>query len=75
MTRTYVIILEKDVTDMVIICSLNSEGTYRKSLDGTQALFKFDHPHPNCCAGDIKYTHSEILDYLETNSIDWKEEV
>jgi hypothetical protein len=69
MNKTYIIMFERDVTEMVVMASLNEEGTYRKSLDGAQALFKFDRPHPDCCAGAVKYTHSEILDIMQ--GADW----
>ena len=73
MKNTYVVIPEKDVTDTIITDSLNKEDTYRKSLDGTQAVIKFNHPHPNCCKGAIKYTHSEILVIL--SGADWTEDI
>lgn len=72
MKRTYVIMEERNVTEMVIMCSLNKENTYRKSLDGTQALFKFEEKHPDCCRGDIKYTHTEILTLMAGS--DWTPE-
>lgn len=64
-TKTYVIMEERNVTEIVIMRSLNKEDTYRRSLDGTQSLFKFKDRHPNCCKGDVKYTHAEILVILE----------
>ena len=73
MKNTYVVIPEKDVTDTIITDSLNKEDTYRKSLDGTQAVIKFNHLHPNCCKGIIKYTYDEILVIL--SGADWTEDV
>jgi len=71
MKQTFIIIPENDVTEMMIMCSLNNENTYRKSLDGTLAILKFDHAHPDCAAGLVKYTHEEILLYLEDNEGVW----
>ena len=72
MIQTFIVMPEKDVTEMMIMCSLNKDDTYRKSLDGTLAVLKFDHAHPDCAAGLVKYTHTEILQYLVDNAIDWE---
>lgn len=63
--KSYVIINEIDITDVMIHDSLNTDTSYRKSLDGTKAVLKFATPHPTCMIGHIKYTSSEILEILE----------
>ena len=63
--KSYVIINEIDITDVMIQDSLNTEHSYRKSLDGTKAVLKFATGHPNCMEGYQKYTCAEIIVELE----------
>ncbi len=65
MQNTYIIVPEIDVTDMMIIESLNKPTTYRRSIDGTFALLKYYSLHPDCCGGLQKYTYTEILVEME----------
>ena len=41
--------------------SLNTEHSYRKSLDDTKSVLKFATEHPISMAGHIKYNHEDIL--------------
>ncbi len=67
----YVVLNEVDVTHAMVEESVNGHDTYRKALDGTQSILKFNKRHPNEMSGRLKYTHTEILQYLEMNSISW----
>ena len=67
----YVVILEDDITSEMIEVSLNTDTSYRKSLDGSKGILKYGVIHPDCCAGYHKHTHAEILQYLVDNAVDW----
>lgn len=71
--KSYVIINEIDITDVIILESLNTAHSYRKSLDGTKAILKFVTAHPTCMVGRQKYTHAEIL--VELEGPEWTEDV
>jgi len=71
--RSYVIINIIDITDEMIHDSLNTEQSYRTSLDGTKAVLKFPTPHPNVMSGHIKYSEEEILEILA--GPEWTEEI
>ena len=70
--KSYVIINEIDISDVMILESLNMGDPYRKSLDGTKAILKFATTHPNCMVGRQKYTHAEIL--VELSGPEWVED-
>ena len=67
----YVIVNERDITHAMIEESLNSEGLYRKSLDGSKRVLKFTAHHPDSMAGYIKYCLEEILVIM--NTADWSD--
>jgi hypothetical protein len=46
--------------------------TLRKSLDGTQAILKYDGRKPYCFYNMTTYNHSEILTILSGS--DWTED-
>ena len=71
--KSYVIINEIDITDVMILESLNTGQSYRKSLDGTKAVLKFATEHPGCVVGRQKYTQAEIL--VELEGPEWAEDV
>jgi hypothetical protein len=73
MYQTYIVINENDITESILKESTNTADMYRLCLDRTLAVLKFAERHPDCCVGLKKYTHDEILAYLETNSADWTE--
>ena len=70
--KSYVIINEIDITDVMILESLNTGHSYRKSLDCTKAVLKFATEHPGCMIGIQKYTHAEIL--VELEGVEWMED-
>ena len=45
-------------------CLQNSKDTLRLSVDGTQALLKWEGATPEVLASASTYTHSEILEIL-----------
>jgi hypothetical protein len=70
--KTYIVIPVDDITEAMIQESCHTAYTFRKSLDGSQAILKFCMSYPNTMAGYHKYSHSEILAYLELNKGDWE---
>lgn len=67
----YVVINMDLITDDMINESLNTESSFRKSLDGTQAILKFNTLHPSSMSGFIKYDHAKMLQFLTNNIIEW----
>ena len=53
-------------------CLQNSKDTLRLSVDGTQALLKWEGETPGVLASASTYTHSEILEILSGPS--WTEQ-
>ena len=53
-------------------CLQNSKDTLRLSVDGTQALLKWEGETPEVLASASTYTHSEILEILSGPS--WTEQ-
>lgn len=68
----YVVLNDLDITFDMVEESVNGHETYRRTLDGTQSILKFNKKHPNTMSGRIKYTHIEILQFLTTNSVTWE---
>jgi hypothetical protein len=66
--RTYVILNVSDVTDEMLLNSLEGK-ILRKSLDGTKTVLKWDGDTPACFDGITTYNHSEIL--AELSGSDW----
>lgn len=71
MIRVYVIISINDITDTMVEESLNDPASIKRSIDGTQAILKFDSFFPDTVEGYVKYNHEEIMVYLTTNTVDW----
>lgn len=69
--KTYIIIKVKDIINNMIEESYHTNDSFRRSLDGTEAILKFCCRHPNTMGGYIKYNDSEIKDYLDVNKSDW----
>lgn len=59
------------IQDMIEEC-LETQGSIRKSLDGSKAILKFHVMYPNTMAGHIKYTQEEMLQYLADNTVEWE---
>ena len=71
--RKWVIVNVSDITDEMIASAIQSSmSTLRKSLDGTQAILKWDGDTPICFDGMTTYNHSEILTILSGS--DWTED-
>lgn len=68
---TYVVIDYDLIIDDMVNESIGNETSYKKSLDETKAILKFNKKHPNSMKGYKKYTHSEILQFLIDNDADW----
>ena len=63
--RRWVIVNVSDITDEMIDSAIQtSMSTLRKTLDGTQAILKWDGDTPTCFNGMTTYNHSEILEEL-----------
>ena len=62
---SYVIINVVDITDDMIHESLNTETSYRLSLDGSKGVLKFATLHPTVMKGYEKYDIDEIRDLLD----------
>ena len=70
--RKWVIVNVSDITEEMIISAIQSSiDTLRKSLDGTQAILKYDGDTPTCFDGMTTYNHSEILTELAKST--WTE--
>lgn len=70
--RKWVVINVSDITEEMIDSAIQSSmDTLRKSLDGTQAILKWDGDTPTCFDGMTTYNHSEILAELAKST--WTE--
>ena len=70
--RKWVIVNVSDITEEMIDNAIQSSmDTLRKSLDGTQAILKWDGDTPTCFDGMTTYNHSEILTELAKST--WTE--
>ena len=70
--RKWVIVNVSDITEEMIYNAIQSSmDTLRKSLDGTQAILKWDGDTPACFDGMTTYNHSEILTELAKST--WTE--
>tara|TARA_R100000152_G_C6766849_1_gene191930 strand:- start:274 stop:507 length:234 start_codon:yes stop_codon:yes gene_type:complete len=70
--RKWVIVSVSDITDEMISSAIQSSmNTLRKTLDGTQAILKWDGNTPTCFDGMTTYNHSEILAELAKST--WTE--
>ena len=70
--RKWVIVNVSDITEEMIEGAIQSSmDTLRKSLDGTQAILKYDGDTPTCFDGMTTYNHSEILTELAKST--WTE--
>lgn len=71
-TATYVVIDVDSIIQDMIEESIGNENSFRKSLDGTKAILKFNTKYPNTMKGYRKYNHKEILQFLTNNVSDWE---
>ena len=70
--RKWVIVNVSDITEEMIASAIQSSmDTLRKTLDGTQAILKWDGDTPTCFDGMTTYNHSEILTELAKST--WTE--
>ena len=70
--RKWIIVNVSDITDEMIASAIQSSmDTLRKTLDGTQAILKWDGDTPTCFDGMTTYNHSEILTELAKST--WTE--
>ena len=68
--RKWVIVNVSDITDEMINNAIQtSVNTLRKTLDGNKCLLKWDGDTPSCFDGMTTYSHSEILNILQSS--DW----
>lgn len=71
--RKWVIVNVSDITEEMIEGAIQSSmDTLRKTLDGTQAILKYDGRKPYCFYNMTTYNHSEILTILSGS--DWTED-
>ena len=71
--RRWVIVNVSDITDEMIDSAIQtSMSTLRKTLDGTQAILKYDGRKPYCFYNMTTYNHSEILTELAKST--WTED-
>jgi len=72
MERTYVIINTSDIGDIDFDAVLqDSPDTLRRSIDGTQALVKFEGETPYFLDGKPQLGHQETLNLMATS--EWTE--
>lgn len=64
---TYVPINTVDIVDAMIVESVNTETSYKKSIDKTESILKFNIKNPNLMAGKTKYDHAGITQYIVDN--------
>lgn len=65
MMRTYIIMDASEVNSIDFDQVLQtSTDTLRYSVDGSQALLKYEGDQPSFLSGKTEYTHSEILTIL-----------
>ena len=68
--RKWVIVNVSDITEEMISNAMQtSMNTLRKTNDGSKAILKWDGPTPSCFDGMTTYSHSEILNILQSS--DW----
>ena len=68
MDRTYVIISASEIDDIDFNSVLqDSPDTLRRSLDGTQALVKFEGETPSCLSGKEQLNQSDTLTLMATS--------
>lgn len=68
MERTYVIISASEIDDIDFDAVLqDSTDTLRRSVDGTQALIKFEGDTPSCLEGEPQLGHQETLSLMATS--------
>ena len=71
--RKWVIVNVSDITEEMIESAMQTSfSSLRKSLDGTQAILKYDGRKPYCFYNMTTYNHSEILTILSGS--DWTED-
>ena len=67
--RKWVIVNVSDITEEMIESSIQtSMDTLRKTLDGTQAILKWEGETPTCFDGMTIYNHNEILTELDKST-------
>lgn len=72
MERTYVIINTSEIDDIDFDTILqDSPDTLRRSLDGTQALVKFEGDTPSCLIGKEQLNRTKALKLMATS--EWTE--
>lgn len=68
MDRTYVIISASEIDDIDFDVVLqDSADTLRRSVDGTQALVKFEGETPSFLGGKPQLSHQETLNLMATS--------
>ena len=68
MDRTYVIISASEIADIDFDAVLqDSADTLRRSVDGTQALVKFEGDTPSCLSGKEQLNQSDTLNLMATS--------
>jgi hypothetical protein len=68
MERTYVIINTTEIDDIDFNAVLqDSPDTLRRSVDGTQALVKFEGDTPSCLSGKEQLNQSDTLSLMATS--------
>ena len=73
--KTYAIINIDTLTQNMLEESVNSDKEYRLSLDKNLVILKFKIKHPNSLSGIKKYSHVEILIFLNQNIIQWNRDL
>lgn len=67
MERTYVIINTTEIDDIDFDAVLqDSADTLRRSVDGTEALVKFEGETPSCLSGKEQLNQSDTLTLMAT---------
>ena len=69
---TYVVIETSNIIQSMVNESLCTATSFRKCNDGSYSILTFESSFPETMGGYLKYNHTEMMAYLETNSADWE---
>jgi len=52
--------------------SIGDEDSFRKCVDGSKGILKFNTKYPNTMSGFTKYNNVEIIQFLKDNALAWE---
>jgi len=72
--KTYILIDKVDITQTILSLSSQTASSIKYSQCCTKAILKFSSPYLDELKGIQKYTHEQILQYIEDNEMMWNPE-